>query len=225
MSSKAATRAADAALRRRHRRLRVLGRAAIVVVVLVPLALAAWLWRATRPRALIPVGAPLPPFTLVDDRGAALTPAALAGRAVVFGFAFLHDAMHAPASEEPMRALADDARAARLDDRVRLVTVTLAPDEDTPDHLRAAADALGARPPWSIAGGASDEVVRLLDALDVDWRRVQAERARFGAPIFAEDRLVLVDGHARVRGEYDRTSFLDRRRLAAELARVAVERP
>ncbi len=198
-------------------------RAALVVVALVPLAGAGWLWRASRPRAQIPVGATLPELTLVDDSGATVTRASLSGRAVVFGFAFLHDAMHAPATLGEVRALADDVRAGPLRDRARVVTLTLAPDEDTPDHLRAVAATLGVTPPWIVAGGAAGEVERILDALDVDWHRLQAERGKFGAPIFPENRLVLVDGRARLRGEYDLTSWTDLRRLRAELARVAAE--
>ena len=223
MGAKAATRAADAAARRKRRRARVWRRAALGSIALVPLALTAWLWRACRPRAEIPVGATLAGFTLVDDGGRAITRASLAGRAVVFSFAFLHDAMHAPSTLRPVRALADDVRAGPLGDRVAVVTLTLAPDEDTPDHLRAAAATLGATPPWVVASGATDEVDSLLDALDVDWHRLQSERAKFGAPIFPESRLVLVDGQARLRGDYDLGSWTDLRRLRAELARVAAE--
>ncbi|HEY2746551.1 MAG TPA: SCO family protein [Polyangia bacterium] len=225
--TKAATRAAELAARRRRRRARSGRRAALVMALalaaLVPLAVAAWLWRATRPRAEIPVGAPLPELTLVDDRGATITRASLGGHAVVFSFAFLHDAMHAPATLAAVRALADDVRAGPAGDRVRIVTLTLAPDEDTPDHLRAAATAIGAESPWIVAGGASDEVDPLLDALDVDWHRLQSERAKFGAPIFAENRLVLVDGSGRLRGEYDVGSWIELRRLRGELLRVASE--
>jgi cytochrome oxidase Cu insertion factor (SCO1/SenC/PrrC family) len=206
-----------------RRRARAWRRAALGALAIVPLGCAAWLWLASRPRAQIPVGATLPEFALVDDSGAAITRGSLSGRAVVFGFAFLHDAMHAPGTLGEMRALADDVRTGSLRDRVRVVTVTLAPDEDTPDHLRAAAATIGVTAPWSVAGGAAGEVERLLDALDVDWHRLQAERAKFGAPIFPENRLVLVDGHARLRGEYDRGSWIDLRRLRAELARVAAE--
>jgi cytochrome oxidase Cu insertion factor (SCO1/SenC/PrrC family) len=131
--------------------------------------------------------------------------------------------MHVPATERELRALADDVRGGGRADRVRLVTLTLVPDEDTPDHLRTAAQTMGAAPPWLIAGGPSAEVTKLLDALDVDWRRLQDERAKFGAPIFPENRLVLVDGQARVRGEYDRTSWIELHRLRGELARVAAE--
>ena len=63
----------------------------------------------------------------------------------------------------------------------------------------------------------------LLDALDVDWRRLQSERAKLGAPVFADDRLLLVDRQGQLRGEYDRTSWLALRRLRAELAVVAAD--
>ncbi len=220
MGSRAAVRAAEAATRDRRRRARRWRRAFAVGVALVLVAGTAWLWRLSAARAVIPIGAPLPPFTLVDQAGRPLTRASWAGRVVVIGFAFFHDVMHVPRALADMRALAADVRG-RGD--VAVVTLTAAPDEDTPAHLPAVAAAVDATPPWSIASGTPPDVTSLLDALDVDWRRLQSERAKFGAPLFADDRLLLVDRQGHLRGEYDRTSWLALRRLRAELAIVAAE--
>lgn len=218
MGSRAAVRAAEAATRHRRRRARRWRRGLAGAGLVLLVAGAAWLWRASAARTVLPIGAPLPPFTLVDQQARSLTRASWAGHVVVIGFAFFHDVMHAPRALGDMRALADDVRG-RGD--VDVVTLTAAPDEDTPEHLPAVATAVGATPPWSIVSGAPPEVTRLLDALDVDWRRLQSERAKYGAPIFADDRLLLVDRQGHVRGEYDRTSWLALRRLRAELRAVA----
>ncbi len=193
------------------------------MAVLSLAALAAFKWSEARPRSPIPVGRTLPEFQLVDGDDQPVTRASLTGRATVIGFAFFHDAMHAPAALSEMRALAAEMRSGPLAGRVAAVSVTLAPEEDSPDHLRSVAASLGATPPWSIISGATTEVSTLLDALDVDWQRLQAERGKFGKPIFADDRFILVDGVGRVRGEYDSTRWTAMRRLRAELALVAAE--
>jgi cytochrome oxidase Cu insertion factor (SCO1/SenC/PrrC family) len=222
MGSRAAVRATAAARRQRRRRARKWRAAAVGVVALLGVAGAASLWRATWPRATIPVGAPLPPFALVDQAARPLTRATLAGHVVVVGFACFHDVLHAPRALAAVRALADDTRRAGLA-AVDIVTLTAAPDEDTPDHLPAVAAAAGATPPWSFASGTVADVTSLLDALAVDWRRLAAERATYGTPIFPDDRLLLVDRQGRLRGEYDGTSWTALRRLRAELALVAAE--
>jgi cytochrome oxidase Cu insertion factor (SCO1/SenC/PrrC family) len=184
VGSKAAARTAEAAQRRRKRLRRRLRRVALALVGVGLAAVAAWAWRQTRPRATIPVGIELPSFALVDENDRPLTRTTLAGRSVVFSFAFLHGAADTPSQLNEMRALADDVRTGPLEGRVALLTLTVAPEEDSPDHLRAAATAVGASPPWSIASGAPSDVEALLDALDVDRRQLQAERAKYGSPIF-----------------------------------------
>jgi cytochrome oxidase Cu insertion factor (SCO1/SenC/PrrC family) len=237
MGGKAATRAIAAAQRRQIRRRRRWRRAALGIVAGALVAAALATWQKTRPRALIPVGATLPGFSLVDQEGQPLTRATLAGRAVVFGCAFFHDLGHdlghdpghdvarAPAPLREARALADELRRGPLAGRVAIVTLTAAPEEDSPDHLRAAAASAGATPPWSLASGAPAGVTGLLDALDVDWRRLASERARYGSPIFPDERLILVDGDGRVRGEYDAASWTAMRRLRAELRAIALAPP
>jgi cytochrome oxidase Cu insertion factor (SCO1/SenC/PrrC family) len=217
--SKAAQRAAAAAERRQRRRARRLLRLLALLALAALLTAAGLTWRKTRPRAVIPVAEPWPAApALVDDRGQPLTRAALAGHALVVGFAFFHDALHAPARRPPPADLG------ALDAGVRLLTVTLDPTEDTPDHLASVAATLQVTPPWSLVSGPEGDVTALLDALEVDWRRLQAERARYGTPLFPETRLVLVDGHGRIRDTYDGDSWIERARLRAEAQRVAAER-
>jgi cytochrome oxidase Cu insertion factor (SCO1/SenC/PrrC family) len=221
MGGRAARRAAATAQRRERRRARLLVRLALGLALAGLLLMGAWIFAGTRARSTIPRGPALPPLALVDDMGQPLTQASLAGRAVVVSFAFLHDVLHATPALREARALAAALRAGPLAGRVALVTVTVAPDEDTPDHLRALAAAAGVTPPWSLASGAPEAVTTLLDALDVDWRRLGRERARYGSPIFPDERLLLVDGEGQLRGEYDATSWIAMRRLRAELAVVA----
>lgn len=224
MSSRAAIRAAGAAADRqrlRRRRMRRWRRVAYALVALLLVVWAARLSRETRPRSVIPLGSPLPPFALVDQDQHPVTRESLAGRAVVFDFAFFHDLLHSSATMRQMGTLGDDVRDGPLAGHVVLLTLTAAPHEDTPDHLSAVATSVEMTPPWSVVSGPEDQVIPLLDSLDVDWRRLQDERAKYGAPIFPDDRMMLVDGKGFVRGEYDRNSWTDMMRLRAELAVVA----
>jgi cytochrome oxidase Cu insertion factor (SCO1/SenC/PrrC family) len=211
--TKAAQRTAAAAQRRRRRHARRRLRLAALLALAGMLAAVAITWQKTRPRSVIPVGERLPEGALVDQHGQPVTPAALGGHAAVLGFAFFHDALHAPAELAPLRALARD-------DGLRLWTVTLDPSEDTPDHLASVAASLQLEPSWSLVGGSEADVTALLDAADVDWRRLQAERARYGTPLFPERRLLLIDGHGRIRGTYDGDSWMDRARLRSEAKRI-----
>jgi cytochrome oxidase Cu insertion factor (SCO1/SenC/PrrC family) len=225
MSGRAALRATAAAQRRRRRRGRVLLRLALALVGAGLMLAAAWTWQETRPRATLPLGPALPPLTLVDDAGQPITRASWAGHAVVFSLAFLHDVGRAAPALDEMRALAAAVPKGALAGRVALVTVSLAPEEDTPDHLRAFAVGAGVTPPWSLVSGAPAEVVTLLEALEVDWRRLQRERARYGSPIFPDERLILVDGTGRLRDEYDARSWTAMRRLRSELAALVAPAP
>jgi protein SCO1 len=202
--------------RRQRRRRRRAGQLATLVVLAALAALATTAWQRSRARHPIPVGAALPDFALLDDRGQPVTRAALAGQVIVFGFAFLHDAAHAGA--DPLAGVTDDLTASGA--AVRPLTLTLDPDEDTSDHLASLAAALGVAPPRSLVTGPAAEVTALLDALDVDWRRLQAERSRYGSPLSPERRLVLVDGRGRIRDTYDGGSWIERRRLRAEIEQL-----
>jgi protein SCO1/2 len=51
--------------------------------------------------------------------------------------------------------------------RVRLISVSIDPGNDTPERLKAWAGKFGARPGWTLVTGDRDEVTRLLKALGV----------------------------------------------------------
>ena len=109
---------------------------------------------------------PVPPFTLVDQHGAAFTQAALAGEPTVLSFVFARCATVCPALE---RTLAEASRT--LDDGTRIVLVTLDPWRDTPATLAGAVASSPLPAGARFLTGDPGEVGRLLDQLQVARER------------------------------------------------------
>lgn len=105
---------------------------------------------------------PVPAFSLVDQRGATVTEAALLGRPTVMSFVFAHCRTVCPAL---MRTMAGAAR--ELGPTTGFVLVTLDPWRDTPAALAAAAPGWPLPPEARFLSGDPDAVCRLLDGLQV----------------------------------------------------------
>lgn len=111
---------------------------------------------------------PLPDVELVDQDGRRVRFASelVAGRTVALQFFFTDCRGICPLSSARMRALQEDL-GQRLGRDVFLFSVTLDPEHDTPEVLRAHATTLGARPGWSFLTGAPADLERLRRRLGV----------------------------------------------------------
>ena len=158
---------------------------------------AAWpvVWSArTRLQPPPPVLGSVPEFSLTDQDGNPFGSKDLAGRV------WVASGVHTGGEHRGTRQLARiQARARNLEPALHLVSISVDPDHDTPDRLRAYARAHRASPRmWTFLTGAPAEV----RATAQEGLRVGAdERSPGGTPHGA--RLVLVDGAARIRGTYD----------------------
>src|SRR5206468_232681 len=85
----------------------------------------------------------MPPFTLVDQSGAAVTSDGLRGRVLVVSFVFTTCRDACPLITAQLARVQARARAEKLDARVRFVSITLDPATDTPEALRRYAAAYG----------------------------------------------------------------------------------
>jgi protein SCO1/2 len=127
--------------------------------------------QATRLAAIAARREPAPPFALVDQDGRPLALADLRGRLVVLDFLFTHCPGPCPiqtgALVELQRSLAPELRA-----RTRLVSITLDPERDSPEALRAYALARGADlASWSFLTGPPEVVRSVVESYGVGTTR------------------------------------------------------
>jgi protein SCO1/2 len=182
------------------------------------LLLAAAALAACRSGRAVPEGAVLPAFSMTAVESAGERPFGrgdMLGRVWVADFVFTRCAGPCPLLSERMRDLA-----AALPPSVGLLTVTVDPDGDTPERLRAYARRYGADGTrWVFLRGSAAETYRLLYEgfrlpLSVDPAAAPELRATHSASF------ALVDKDGRIRGYYDGLSDLDNAALARDARRL-----
>ena len=120
---------------------------------------------------LVPIGAAVPDFALVDQRGAAVTLAGLRGRVVVVTFIYTRCPLpdYCPRMVTNLAAVRDRFRA-RLGQDITLLTVTFDPQYDTPDRLAAYARLHNADiPGWHFLTGDAAGIKQVCDAFGVEY--------------------------------------------------------
>lgn len=187
----------------------------LLVAALVAVAAAA-LWSRLAAGPPPPVLGAAPEFALVDQHGRPVALADLAGVPWIADFVFTR----CPTSCPMMTA-----RLARLEKEIptelehRLVSITVDPEHDTPRVLEAYARGFSAPDHWLFLTGAPEEIRRVT----VEGFKLALEAAAPGAaePILHSTRLVLVDGHGRIRGYYDAFDEAEAAKLLRDLRAVA----
>jgi protein SCO1/2 len=156
--------------------------------------------------AELPVVGQVPAFSMLDQHGRTVTDETLRGEVLVVDFFYATCTTSCPMLTGKMLAV-QNALAHREDQLgrrlpVHLVSITLDPDNDTPDLLRGYAARVGADDDrWSFLSGRSDD----LDRIVVRGFRSTFERADPAAGIGAimhGEWLVLVDRTGALRGFY-----------------------
>ncbi|MEL7061526.1 MAG: SCO family protein [Acidobacteriota bacterium] len=145
-----------------------------------------------------PIYDQLPDFALTNRDGTPVDRQRLLGEPWVADFVFTRCPGVCPLLSKTMAELAADVPP----DRVRLVSVSVDPEHDTPAVLEAYAQRYGAGPNWLFLTGATEDVYALIRegfqlVLDPSPRVEGAE------PIQHSNRFVLVDADGRIRGYYD----------------------
>lgn len=152
----------------------------------------------------LPVLADVPPFAMKSQAGLPVTPADLRGQPFIADFIFLSCRTSCPKLTERMKGL--QTKIAAKNSTVRLVSITVDPENDDVPALAKYTATLGADPKiWTFLTGPLDQ----LDAVVVKGFKVQYEKLRPIDPdatvftIMHGDWFVLVDGKGRIRGYYD----------------------
>jgi protein SCO1/2 len=109
-----------------------------------------------------------------------------------------------------------------MQDRVRLVSISVDPETDTPEVLRGYANAHGADPNrWLFLTGTRPAIWNL--ANEGFMLGVGADPSNQAMPIFHSSKLSLVDGKGRLRGHYDGLSDEGQANLVRDLQMVLME--
>lgn len=146
-----------------------------------------------------PILGTLPEFRLVDQDGEPFGLAELRGRPFVADFVFLGCSDVCPRLTARMKT---------LEGKIRLVTISVDPENDTPERLKAYARAHGADPArWTFLTGDAREVERTVVQgfkIAMGKEPVPGDDPKSGIfQIFHGEKFVLVDGQGRIRGYFD----------------------
>ncbi len=153
----------------------------------------------------------MPAFHFTDQNGAAFGPEMLAGKPWVADFVFTRCPTVCPLMTERLAALQP-----RLGERVHLVSVSVDPDFDTPERLKAfAAEHGAASPRWHFLTGDSADVQRAVTE-GFKITLVHEGSADDVLNLIHGVHVVLVDGAGHIRGYYDSTDSDALERLARD---------
>ncbi|HEY2748578.1 MAG TPA: SCO family protein [Polyangia bacterium] len=172
--------------------------------------------------ALLPRYGEVPAFALRDAAGQPFGTAQLDGHVWIVDFIFTTCPEVCPRMTEDMARLQTWLVNRALADRVRLVSVSVDPDRDTPEKLRAYAAHYHARPgTWTFATGSQqaieDAVVR---GFKIAVSR-EKDDSQDGFAIVHGTKFVLVDGKRQIRGYYDTSDGAAMARLRDDAAALA----
>ncbi len=168
----------------------------------------------------------LSPHTLVDTQGREVPVLALApGEAAIVSFVYLACPDYCPLATAVMqrldRTLAQDAQ---LAGRVELVSVSFDPANDTPEKLRAQAEAIAPRGRWRFLTARDvASIAPVLADFGQDAVRLRAANSEPSGRIRHVLKLFLVDADGRVRNIYS-TGMLDERLVVADLLTLLEKR-
>jgi protein SCO1/2 len=166
--------------------------------------------------APLPLLGRVPAFHFTDQDGAPFGPLTLAGRPWVANFIFTRCPTVCPVMTEELAALEP-----RLDGRIHLVSFSVEPDFDTPEKLRAFAQAHGAtNPRWHfLTGDARDMQRAVTEGFKISLTHEGADDDFLS--IVHGVHLVLVDAQGNIRGYYDSTDSEARERLVRDARQLS----
>jgi cytochrome oxidase Cu insertion factor (SCO1/SenC/PrrC family) len=194
----------------------------LLVAALVAVAVAA-VWQIVSRPEPPPVLGEVPDFALTNRDGHTVHRADLAGRPWIADFIFTRCAASCPMMSMRLARLNRELPA---DLPVRLVSLSVDPDYDSPEVLERYAQSFKAPARWLFLTGARDTVYRLTK--EGFKLAVDAGGGTPDEPVLHSTRFVLVDGQGRIRGYYeafDEPSMKKLRRDLEELARLRPAEP
>ena len=152
----------------------------------------------------LPILSQVPDFRFVERDGQSRSLKDLQGEIWVAGFFFSTCSGPCPALNSQMGEIS--RAVTRTKGKVKVVSITVDPETDTPEKLRVYADKFGAGKNWWFLTGSLDDTFRLARegfklAVEVN---PPATASRDGKMLHST-KIVLVDGQGRIRGYYNGT--------------------
>ncbi|HEX6984684.1 MAG TPA: SCO family protein [Planctomycetaceae bacterium] len=140
-------------------------------------------------------------FSLTERSGETVTKEGLLGKPWIVGFVFVRCAGPCPKVTGQMRKLQDELR----DEDVRLVTMTVDPDYDTPEVLTQYADAFGAdEKKWLFLTGDKATMYRYIEEhFKMPVEETTGPDRKPGFEVIHTTNLLLVDAKGVVHGKYN----------------------
>jgi len=166
----------------------------------------------------------LPAFTLSDGAGQPFGTTQLDGHVWVADFIFTTCPEICPRMTEEMSRLQSWLINRGLDRSVRLVSVSVDPDRDTPEKLRAYAHQFHARPDtWTFVTGSQQKIEEaVVHGFKVAVSR-EKDDSQDGFAIVHGTKFVLVDAKQQIRGYYDASDAASMAKLRED-AQALVDR-
>ncbi len=145
----------------------------------------------------------VPAFNLVDDQGSVFTEEALRGHPTIIDFVFTRCDTICPVVSARMAQMQE-----RLLDRkaesIKLVSISVDPDYDTPEKLDAYARSFAAKPEkWRFLTGPLPRVKELVEGPFMNSMQTEGVSAKGAPQISHSGYFILVDGDLHIRGVYD----------------------
>jgi len=197
-------------------------RAVIITLAAIVLASTAAVAMLRNRSVELPRYGTVPAFTLQDAAGQPFGSAQLDGRPWVVDFIFTTCPEVCPRMTEDMSRLQTWLVNRALDGKVRLVSVSVDPDRDTPEKLRAYAQQFHARPgTWTFATGSQQAIEdAVVHGFKIAVSR-EKDDSQDGFAIVHGTKFVLVDGKQQIRGYYDTGDSAAMSKLRDDVAALA----
>lgn len=174
------------------------------------------------PRPAPPVLGAVPAFELVDQHRRPVSADDLRGRPWVVDFVFTRCTSICPRMTERMAALERSHRGSAA----RFVSVSVDPEHDTPEVLRAYAERVRAGDDWLFLTGSRAAIQALsIGGFKLALMAADGDAPPPGEAILHSNRFVLVDAESQIRGYYDAFDRAELARLEADLAALLDDQP
>jgi protein SCO1/2 len=168
-----------------------------------------------RPSAALPVIGEVHDFSLVNQDNEARTKDDFRGQTWVAAFMFTTCSDICPMMAKHIAGLQKSFHKA---EHVKFVTITVNPENDSPEVLKAYAERFGAETKqWIFLTGSRETITNLAVR--------SFKLGDINEPVFHSAKLTLVDGQGRIRGYYDGTSQRGVAKLLHDLDQLSRSRP